>query len=123
MMLEVNLRGVLLDTESAKSRLLAPWTGRRRAATFVNSCLGDLGGTALLLVFTESVVAPRGLSLCLLWSSWATAEHLQGQGCLFQLGGEELLIESSTQVNDCTRVSAQSLSHVRLFVTPWTIAL
>ena len=68
-------------------------------------------------------MAPRGLSLCLLWSSQATAEHLQGQGCLFQLGGEELLIESSTQVNDCTRVSAQSLSHVRLFVTPWTVAL
>ena len=68
-------------------------------------------------------MAPRGLSLCLLWSSRATAEHLQGQGCLFQLGGEELLIESSTQVNDCTRVSAQSLSHVRLFVTPWTVAL
>ena len=32
-------------------------------------------------------------------------------------------MESSTEVNDCTCVSTQSLSHVRLFVTPWTVAL
>ena len=57
-------------------------------------------------------MVPRGLSLCPLWSSLAIAEHLHRQSCLFQLEGEELLIESSTQVNEHTCVSAQSISHV-----------
>ena len=108
-MLEVNLRGVLPDPEADRSRLLAPRMG------LDCPCRGEdvlpplwplaFGGPGLLLVLTESAgwcpgVAPRGLSLCVRCGPvrpWQ--EHLQGQGCLFQLGGEELLIESGTQVD------------------------
>ena len=64
------------------------WTGRRRAATFVTSCLGDLGGTALLLMFRESVGWHQEAFLCVCSGPVGPQQHIsRGRAAVSSLEG------------------------------------